>query len=148
MYLNYLKYFIMILVINIDSTFIMVGLIVILIIVIIHVRNKKNIIITPKSNNNQEFKIEHHASEILNNLDLEKFTGPTKSSKITTHKITKKIIYKNGEKVSEEITNTSNEIHKEAFTNCPNCGAKIETPNITNCPYCNTILTNVITKNS
>lgn len=131
-----------------ESTFIIIGLIVILIIIIIHIRNNKNIIITPKSKNIESFKIEQRSNEILNNLDLEKLTGHTKSSKITTHKITRKIIYKNGEKVSEEITNTSNEIHKEALTNCPNCGAKIETPNIINCPYCNTTLTNIITKNS
>lgn len=137
-----------------DSAFIIIGLIVILIIIIIHIRKNKNIIIIPNSKDTESFKIEQYSNEILNNLDLkklnnldlEKLTGPTKSSKITTSKITRRIIYKNGEKVSEEITNTSNEIHKEALTNCPNCGAKIETPNITNCPYCNTTLINVITK--
>ena len=71
-----------------------------------------------------------------------------KTSKITTQITTKKIIYRNGEKLSEETSNTENQIHREAFTNCPNCGAKIEDANITNCPYCNTTLTNmkIITK--
>ena len=82
------------------------------------------------------------------NLNIDNSKGPIKTSKITTQITTKKIIYRNGEKLSEETSNTENQIHSEAFTNCPNCGAKIEDANTTNCPYCNTTLTNmkIITK--
>ena len=135
-----------------EETFILLGIIIILIFIIIFLISNKNRNKTIKAIiNTKGIKqtLEDNPEEILKNLNIESLTGPIKTSKITTKKITKKVIYQNGEKISEETSNTEHKIHSEAFTNCPNCGAKIENPTITNCPYCNTTLINRnITKNS
>ncbi len=123
------------------ETYILFGIIIILIFIIIFLIKNKNI------NTIAGFKkgtnLEEDAEKILKNLNMKNLKGPVKTSKMITHKTFSKAIYKNGEKISEETSNTESEIHSEAFTNCPNCGAKIESPNITNCPYCNTILINM-----
>ena len=132
-----------------EETVILFGIIIILIFIIIFLisnKNRNKTIINTKEINQT---LGDNPEEILKNLNIENLTGPVKTSKITTQKVTKKVIYQNGEKISEETSNTEHEIHSEAFTNCPNCGAKIENPTITNCPYCNTTLINRnITKNS
>lgn len=129
------------------ATFILIGIIIILILIIIFLISNKNAKIIISSKNDKELNLDEEHKELLKDLNIENSKGPIKTSKITTQ-ITKKVIYRNGEKVSEETSNTKNQIHSETFTNCPNCGAKIEDINITNCPYCNTTLTNmkIITK--
>ena len=122
-----------------ETTFILIGIIIILILIIILLISNKNTKIIISSKNDKELSLDEKHKELLKNLNIDNSKGPIKK---------KKIIYRNGEKVSEETSNTENQIHSEAFTNCPNCGAKIEDANITNCPYCNTTLTNmkIITK--
>ena len=131
---------------NMEITFILIGIIIILILIIILLISNKNTKIIISSKNDKELSLDEKHKELLKNLNID--NCPIKTSKITTQITTKKVIYRNGEKVSEETSNTENQIHSEAFTNCPNCGAKIEDANITNCPYCNTTLTNmkIITK--
>ena len=128
-----------------EETFILIGIIIILILIIaflISNKNKNKNINTIINTKGIHQTLGDNPEEILKNLKMQNLTGPIKTSKITTQQTVKKVIYQNGEKVSEETSNTENEIHSEAFTNCPNCGAKIEDSNITNCPYCNTSLTN------
>lgn len=133
---------------NMETTFILIGIIIILILIIILLISNKNTKIIISSKNDKELSLDEKHKELLKNLNIDNSKGPIKTSKITTQITTKKVIYRNGEKLSEETSNTENQIHSEAFTNCPNCGAKIEDANITNCPYCNTTLTNmkIITK--
>lgn len=57
--------------------------------------------------------------------------------KITDNVNRKVIKYQNGEKVSEEETNSSNIIDKKAIQKCPNCGASIDM-NLDECVYCRT----------
>ena len=137
---------------SMENTFILVGIIIILVLIIIFLisnkHNNKNISFIINSKNLKKQNLEQNHEELLKNLNIQNLTGPIKTSKVTTQTTTKKVIYRNGEKISEETSNTENQIHSEAFTNCPNCGAKIEDSNITNCSYCNTSLTTmkIITK--
>ena len=86
--------------------------------------------------------------ELLNNAgidaNIDNNSGPIKLKKVIKQQNITHTVYKNGEKISEKTMTNNDQIHSEAFTNCPNCGAKIEN-NTTNCPYCNTLLTNLVT---
>lgn len=56
----------------------------------------------------------------------------------------KTIHYMNGQKVKETSNTTTQTL--TPFTNCPNCGAEINTKNPDKCTYCNTVLSNYIQK--
>ena len=111
----------------------LIGIIIVLIILLVFKVGKKNIKIT-KFNNLTENQVK----------DLFKNSIPTGminslkngNSTFTTSKTIHKVKYVNGEKVSEE-TKTS---HKELspMTNCPNCGAKIDSQSNKTCHYCGT----------
>ncbi len=134
---------------NMEDIILILGLIIVilLLIIIILIVKKKMPSKTFTSLDNLNNK---NIEELLNNAgidaNMENSSGPIKLKKIIKQQNITHTIYKNGEKISEKTMTNSDQIHSEAFTNCPNCGAKIES-NITNCPYCNTLLTNlVITK--
>lgn len=57
--------------------------------------------------------------------------------KITDTSTKKTTTYKNGEKISEEETNSSKTIEKKAIKICSNCGSSIDS-DVDKCIYCGT----------
>lgn len=120
---------------NGDNKMIELILIVVAGIIIITAFTKRNIKVEKfHSNNANEFKEKlkemNFPNEMISELD-------DQASTVVKTAHYSKVVYKNGEKVSEETKTTSNTI--KPLTNCPNCGAKIENKT-NNCPYCNTQL--------
>lgn len=120
---------------NGDNKMIELILIVVAGIIIITAFTKRNIKVKNfHSNNANEFKEKlkemNFPNEMISELD-------DQASTVVKTAHYSKVVYKNGEKVSEETKTTSNTI--KPLTNCPNCGAKLENKT-NNCPYCNTQL--------
>ena len=130
-----------------EDTILILGLIIVillLIIIILTVKKK-----TPtKTFTSLEDLNNKNIEELLNNAgidaNIDNNSGPIKFKKVIKQQNLTHTVYKNGEKISEKTMTNNDQIHSESFTNCPNCGAKIEN-NTTNCPYCNTLLTNLVT---
>ena len=130
-----------------EDTILILGLIIVilLLIIIILIVKKKA---PTKTFTSLEDLNNKNIEELLNNAgidaNIDNNSGPIKFKKVIKQQNITHTVYKNGEKISEKTMTNNDQIHSEAFTNCPNCGAKIEN-NTTNCPYCNTLLTNLVT---
>ena len=130
-----------------EDIILILGLIIVilLLIIIILIVKKK---MPTKTFTSLEDLNNKNIEELLNNAgidtNIDNNSGPIKFKKVIKQQNITHTVYKNGEKISEKTMTNNDQIHSEAFTNCPNCGAKIEN-NTTNCPYCNTLLTNLVT---
>ena len=75
---------------NMETTFILIGIIIILILIIILLISNKNTKIIISSKNDKELSLDEKHKELLKNLNIDNSKGPIKTSKITTQITTKK----------------------------------------------------------
>ena len=84
--------------------------------------------------------VKKHSNLINEHIEntVQQYQNNNTFANVTTTQQTTKTIYQNGEKVSEVVTTTHNNV--SPITNCPNCGAKIIDQSKSNCDYCHTAL--------